>query len=354
MALALGLGGASLAAVGVSDSSPAPVFASEESDCVFPPPNLPHGFTKTFTSRFIDAGGLRQHAYIGGEGPPLLLVHGWPENWYGWRLIMPELAKNFTVIAVDQRGIGLTDKPRGGYDTGTLANDLVALMDALGHQRFAVVGHDTGMSIGYALAADHPERVDRLAVVDSFIPGVTPSPPLVGSSEANKKTYHLGFNRVPEVNEKLVRGREDVYFGFQYDIEAAKSKKLPDYAVKYYTDILSCGRNTLHGSFGWYEALDTTIAQNQRRKTKRLTMPVLGIGGAESQGAAVGKTMKLTADNVQSLVVPGSGHWVAEEAPEKMLAGLNSFLAPYRSSWQSTQTSSRPSGGRGKSALHPE
>ena len=142
-------------------------------------PNLPAGFTDTFTSRYIDTGDLRQHAVIGGEGPPLLLVHGWPENWYAWRLVMPALARDFEVIAVDQRGIGLTGKPKDGYDTGTLANDLVALMDALGHERFAVVGHDTGLAIGYALAADHPDRVERVALID--IPGppiAAPSPPL--------------------------------------------------------------------------------------------------------------------------------------------------------------------------------
>ena len=122
---------------------------------------LPAGFTDTFTSRYIDTGEVRLHAVIGGDGPPLLLVHGWPETWYAWRLLMPALARDFEVIAVDQRGMGLSDKPRSGYDTGTLAGDLIALMDALGHQRFAVVGHDTGFAISYALAADHPDRVDR-------------------------------------------------------------------------------------------------------------------------------------------------------------------------------------------------
>src|SRR5918912_1102363 len=139
-------------------------------------PNLPAGFTDTFTSRYIDTGELRLHAVMGGDGPPLLLVHGWPENWYAWRLLMPALARDFQVIAVDQRGIGLTDKPEGGYDTGTLAADLLALMDALGHQRFAVLGHDTGMPIGYALAADHPHRVERLAVAEAALPGIGKSP----------------------------------------------------------------------------------------------------------------------------------------------------------------------------------
>src|SRR5215475_12788022 len=99
-------------------------------------PNLPAGLSDTFASHFVDAGAVRLHAVIGGDGPPLLLVHGWPETWYAWRMVMPALAKDFEVIAVDQRGIGLSDKPQDGYDTGTLASDLAALMDALGHQRF--------------------------------------------------------------------------------------------------------------------------------------------------------------------------------------------------------------------------
>jgi pimeloyl-ACP methyl ester carboxylesterase len=111
-----------------------------------------------FTSRYIRTGDLLQHVVIGGDGPPLLLVRGWPETWYAWRLLMPALVRDFEVVAVDQRVIALSDIPADGYDTGTLADDLVALMDVLGHQRFAVVGHDTGMPISYALAADHPDR----------------------------------------------------------------------------------------------------------------------------------------------------------------------------------------------------
>src|SRR5690349_7090840 len=101
-------------------------------------PDLPPGFFATFTSRQVDTGDLRLHAVIGGHGPPLLLVHGWPQTWYAWRHVMPALAEHFAVIAVDQRGIGESEKPRDGYDTGTLARDLVGLMDALGHERFAL------------------------------------------------------------------------------------------------------------------------------------------------------------------------------------------------------------------------
>src|SRR6516162_3961074 len=146
-------------------------------------PHLPAGFWDTFASQYIQTGDLRQHIVTGGNGPPLLLVHGWPQFWYAWRLVMPALARDFQVIAVDQRGMGLSGKPPGGYDTGTLAGDLVALMDALGHQRFAVVGHDTGMWIAYALAADHPDRLDHLAVAEAPLPCVAPSPPLWGLAQ---------------------------------------------------------------------------------------------------------------------------------------------------------------------------
>jgi pimeloyl-ACP methyl ester carboxylesterase len=291
-------------------------------------PNLPDGFTGTFISRYVDTGHLRQHVVTGGGGPPLLLVHGWPQTWYAWRLVMPALARDFQVIVPDQRGCGLSGKPQDGYDTGTLANDLAALMDALGHERFVVAGHDTGMWIGYALAADHPDRVARLAVAETPLPGVSPSPPLFADAHLNNALWHFAFNRLAAVNDQLVTGREDVYFGWQFATKAARP--LPDYAVRHYVGTLAADPGALHASFAIYRALDATIAQNQQRKTRRLRMPVLGIGGAMSLGEQVATTMKLAADDVQTLVIPGCGHHPPEEAPEETLAALTAFLAPYR------------------------
>jgi pimeloyl-ACP methyl ester carboxylesterase len=289
-------------------------------------PHLPEGFTDVFTSRYVDNGDLRLHAVTGGGGPPLLLVHGWPETWYAWRLVMPALARDFSVVAADQRGMGLSGKPAEGYDTGTLAADLVALMDALGHRQFAVVGHDTGMWIGYALAADHPDRVDRLAVAEAAMPGVSASPPLFGSTQANNQLWHFPFNRLAEVNDQLAAGREDIYFGFQF---AKAVKKLPDHVVRYYVDGLA-DPDALHGSFAAYRALDATIAQNQERMKRRLTLPVLALGGAAGIGEGAANTMKLAADNVHSVVIPSCGHYCLEEAPEEILEALTAFLAPYR------------------------
>jgi pimeloyl-ACP methyl ester carboxylesterase len=199
-------------------------------------PNLPARFADTFTGRYVDAGGIRLHAVTGGNAPPLLLVHGWPETWYAWRLLMPALAEHFEVIAVDQRGMGLSDKPMTGYDTRTLAGDLVALMDALGHERFAVAGHDTGFAISYALAADHADRVDRVALAEiPGPPGAAPSPPLLVPGPLNDRLWHLAFNRIDNLNEQLVAGREDVFFGWEFD---ASAKKLPKDAIAYYVGLL--------------------------------------------------------------------------------------------------------------------
>ena len=291
-------------------------------------PNLPEGFTGTFTSRYVDTGDLRQHVVTGGEGPPLLLVHGWPQTWYAWRLVMPDLARDFQVIAPDQRGIGLSGRPKDGYDTATLAGDLAALMDALGHERFAVAGHDTGMWIGYALAADYPGRIARLAVAETPLPGVSPSPPLFANAHLNNALWHFAFNRLAAVNDQLAAGREEIYFGWQFATKAARP--LPGYAVRHYIDTLAASPEALHASFGMYRALEATIAQNQQRTTQRLPMPVLGIGGEHSLKEQVADTMKLAADDVQTLVVPGCGHHPAEETPEETLAALSAFLAPYR------------------------
>jgi pimeloyl-ACP methyl ester carboxylesterase len=292
-------------------------------------PHLPEGFTDTFTSRYVDTGQLRLHAVTGGEGPPLLLVHGWPQTWYQFRLVMPTLARDFQVVAVDQRGIGLSDKPEDGYDTGTLAGDLVALMDILGHQRFALVGFDTGMLISYALAADHPDRVERLVVGEAPLPGISPPTPLILPPQAVDRLWHIPFNQLAETNEQLVRGREDIFIGAEYTASAG-TNKLPANAVGYYIDRLASDPEALHGSFQLYRAFPATAAQNEQRKTRRLPMPVLAIGGAESSGAMVADTMQLVADDVQRLVIPGCGHWLAEQAPEELLAALTAFLAPYR------------------------
>jgi pimeloyl-ACP methyl ester carboxylesterase len=291
-------------------------------------PNLPAGFTDTFSSRFVDVDGVKLHAVVGGDGPPLLLIDGWPETWYAWRLIMPALAERFTVVAPDQREMGISDKPRGtGYDSASLASELVAMMETLGHDHFAVVGHDTGMIIAYALTADHPDRVERLAVAETTLPGVAPSPPGFGPDKLNDLLWHISTNRLAEVNQTLIEGKEDVDFGFEFEIRPAHP--FPPEVVKYYIDAIAADPQVLRGTFELYRAIGATVAQNAERKAHPLTMPMLAIGGAAGSGDGPGKAMQLAASNVQIEVIPDAGHFVAEEAPDAMVSLLTAFLAPY-------------------------
>ncbi|WP_245633577.1 alpha/beta fold hydrolase [Amycolatopsis jejuensis] len=288
--------------------------------------SLPPGFR----SEFVTTDRLRHHVVTGGSGPPLLLINGWPQTWYAWRHVLPPLAGHFTVVAAEPRGIGKSDKTRDGYDTGSLAEDLVDLMTALGHEEFAVLGHDVGMWIGYALAADHPERVTRLAVAEAAVPGISPEAPFFGSAAANNRLFHFGFNRLDGINEELVRGREALYFGHQFASKTAAANELEPHAVEEYVSSIAADADSLRASFEPYRALETTIEQNLSRRQQRLTLPVLAIGGAESTGELVGQTMESVADDVESHVLDGSGHYPAEERPEEFLALVLPFLTKQR------------------------
>ncbi|MGC0397772.1 pimeloyl-ACP methyl ester carboxylesterase [Streptomyces sp. SAI-126] len=291
---------------------------------------LPDGFLDVFTSRLVEVNGLRLHAVTGGEGPALLLIGGWPQTWYAWREVMPALARRHTVVAVDSRGAGLSDKPDDGYDAGTLAADLVALMAALGHDRFDVVGHDIGTWTGYALAADHPERVGRLAILEAVIPGLTPSPPFFGPAAANLRLWQFGFNRLTDLNEELVRGREQLFFGWQFATKAATPTAIPAYAVDAYVDAITADPRALRASFAYYRALDETIAQNEQRSKIRLTLPVLAVGGALWSGSNAAQTMRLAADDVTGVVLDDCGHYPAEEQPTRLVEILEDFLVADR------------------------
>ncbi|WP_405810729.1 alpha/beta hydrolase [Streptomyces sp. NBC_00210] len=288
-------------------------------------PHLPAGFTDTFTSHTVKANGLALHAVVGGDGPPLLLLPAWPQFWYGWRLVMPALAERFTVVAADIRGVGASDKPATGYDAATLADDMAALMTGLGHDRFAVAGYDLGMIVGYALAAGHRHRVTRLAVAEAILPGLSPSPPLFMDPATNEFLWHFAFNRLQEINERMVADREEVYFGHQFASKAAAPDAIPPYAVDVYVDALR-DPAALHASFEFYRAQQSAEQVLHWRQEGPLTIPVLAVGGALSSGPGVEDVMRQVADDVTGLVIPGAGHFLPEEAPEAMTRALLDFL----------------------------
>lgn len=289
-------------------------------------PDLPPGFTDRFRSDLHILDGIGLHAVTGGFGAPVLLVGGWPQFWWEWRKIMSPLAAHHRVVAVDPRGVGRSDKPETGYDTATVAAELLALMDLLGHERFDLVGHDVGMWIAYALAADAPDRVRRLTLLEANLPGISPTPSVLPETLHDvEATWHFMFNRLASLNERLVEGREDVYFRNQFAVKGATPTAMGAETVDVYLAALR-RPGALHASFQYYREIAATTAQNRRRARVPLPMPVLAVGGQTSRGAGVAADVRRVATDVTELSLPGVGHYVAEEAPDELLRALTGFL----------------------------
>jgi pimeloyl-ACP methyl ester carboxylesterase len=294
-------------------------------------PTLPQGFSEKFESYRVEANGITLHAVIGGEGPPLLLLAGWPQNWYAWRFIMAKLVGRYTVIAADPRGVGLSDKPDSGYDSQTLASDMFALMERVGFERFAMVGHDIGMWTGYAMAADRPRRIARIALGEAIIPGISPSPPLIPDDRRRSDLlWHMNFNRALEVNEQLVSGREEIYFGYQFATKAGAPDAIPAAARAFYIEQLKRDRTGLRASFEYYRAIDQSIPQNRERMKTKLTLPVLAFSGRLFANDVVERELRTIATDVQSVIIDACGHYPAEEQPELLAEALERFFEPYR------------------------
>ncbi|NYD89186.1 alpha/beta fold hydrolase [Sphingomonas melonis] len=293
-------------------------------------PALPSGFDDRFESYQVPVGDISLHAVVGGEGPPLLLLGGWPQNWYIWRDVMLPLSERFTLVVPDPRGLGISDKLDGGYDKGTIGQDLFELMTALGHDRFAMVGHDCGMWVGYAMAADQPRRIARIALGEAIIPGLAVSPPLIPDERPmNDFLWHNNFCRVREVTEALVAGREEIFFDYQFT-KIPVPNPIPAKIREFYIELIRRDRRTLRASFDYYRAIDDDIPANRERMKTRLTMPVLGFAGELACAGAVEEQLTRVADDLRCVVIPDCGHFVPEEAPMALLELLTSFLEPYR------------------------
>lgn len=289
--------------------------------------DVPDGFADQFESRRYDLGRIGLHAVTGGSGPAVLLIGGWPQFWWQWRTIMPRLAEEYSVVAVDPRGVGRSDLPETGYDSASAALDLAELMTALGHERFHVVGHDIGMVIAYALAADHRARVQRLVLAEALLPGISDEPSAVPESgQRVPALWHFMFNRLATLNERLVAGREDVFLGDQFATKGYTPTTMPARVVDVYVEALR-RPGALQASFQYYRAFDETVPQNRERARTPLRLPVLAVGGATSRNAVVAADVRRVADDVTELVVPECGHYVAEERPELFGDALLDFLA---------------------------
>ena len=182
--------------------------------------------------------GNRIHCAIAGNGPPVLLIPGWPQTWFTWRHIMKSLAAaGYTAIAVDPPGTGDSGRPAQGYDTGAVASVLHRLMGQLGHATYQVVGHDIGMWVAYAMASDFPAAVRRLALTEAVIPGLAPAPPIFVPPEENIFLWHFLFNQLQDLPETLIAGRERAYLSFIFDKWSHRRDRV---AAEVYIDAYSC------------------------------------------------------------------------------------------------------------------
>ncbi|HZD32577.1 MAG TPA: alpha/beta hydrolase [Candidatus Angelobacter sp.] len=267
-----------------------------------------------------EATGPNLHYLAAGQGPAVILLHGYAETSLMWRPIMPVLAERFRVVAPDLPGIGESSIPADGLDMKSAAVRIHALAASLGVTNAIVVGHDIGLMVAYAYAALFPKEVAKLVVMDAFLPGV-------GEWEAvyNHPNYwHFRFHG--PTPEALVQGRERVYFEYFWnDLAADKTRSIPEADRNAYTAAYSRpGR--MRAAWEYFVSFQKAAKDFAELSTTKLTMPVLAIGGDKSLGEFLTEQMKLVATGVTSVVVKNAGHWILEEQPKETTDALVRFL----------------------------
>jgi pimeloyl-ACP methyl ester carboxylesterase len=270
--------------------------------------------------RFASTNGVRFHYLIAGKGDPVLLLHGYAETSHMWRPLMVELAKTHTVIAPDLRGFGQSSKPRNGYDKKTLAQDVHALAMSLGYQRTIVVGHDIGLMVAYAYAAQYPTEVDRIVLMDAFLPGVGDWK----SVWLLRDLWHFHF--YGETPLKLVAGRERIYFEhFWNDFAADPKHSVPEADRRFYAASYA-QPGAMRAGFEVFRAFEQDAKDFAEFAQTKLTMPMLVLTGEKASGNTLIEQARLVDTNVQGVVIKGSGHWLMEEAPRQVIPQLVAFV----------------------------
>jgi pimeloyl-ACP methyl ester carboxylesterase len=276
--------------------------------------------SKPFVSRDASIDGAKIHYTTGGSGPAVILLHGFAETSRMWNPILPALGQKFTVIAPDLPGIGDSSIPSGKMDMKAAAIQIHDLARSLGVRKARVVGHDIGLMVAYAYAAQFPSEVEKLVVMDAFLPGVQGWKPIYDSPDY----WHFRFNG--PTPEALVKGRETIYFAYFWnDLAADKNHSIPEADRKAYLAAYSRpGR--MHASWEYFATWPQTAKDFAQMARTKLAMPVLSIGGDKSLGEALGAQMKLVATNVTVVILKNSGHWILEEQPKQTIDALVNFL----------------------------
>lgn len=275
---------------------------------------------KTFVSHTVEVDGAKLHYTTGGHGPSLILLHGYAETSRMWTPILSVLGEKFTVIAPDLPGIGDSEIPANGLDMKAAAIRIHALARSLGVEKARVVGHDIGLMVAYAYAAQFPAEVEKLVVMDAFLPGVEGGDAVYN----NPGLWHFRFHG--ETPAALVRGRERMYFDYYWNEFAAdKTRSLSEADRKAYTEAYARpGR--MKAGWAYFASFPQTAKDFVQLSQTKLTMPVLSIGGEKSLGDVLGQQMKLVATDVTVIVLKDTGHWILEENPKETTDALVKFL----------------------------
>ena len=275
---------------------------------------------ETIVSRTAGINGVKLHYITAGHGAPLILLHGYAETSLMWKPIIPVLAERFTVIAPDLPGIGDSDIPAHGLDMKSAAIRIHDLAKSLGVQKAEVVGHDIGLMVAYAYAAQFASEVTKLVLMDAFLPGVEGWEAVYN----NPNIWHFRFNG--PTPEALVQGRERTYFEYFWnDLAADKTRSIPEADRKAYTAAYARpGR--MHAGWAYFVSFQQAAKDFAQLSQTKLHMPVLTIGGEKSLGEALGQQTKLVATDVTVVVLKDTGHWVVEERPKETTEALQKFL----------------------------
>jgi pimeloyl-ACP methyl ester carboxylesterase len=278
-----------------------------------------------FEERFIKVNGTELHVVLGGEGAPLVLVHGWPHSWHQWQRVMPELAQSRTLIVPDLRGVGGSTPTEAGYDKHNLAEDLHQLIQSLGYTNVDVAGHDIGGIVGFAWALSYPHEIDSLTIMDVAIPGLDPVWSIV-----NGLAWHFRFHQASNnLAEKLIQGHQTEYFSHFYKVFSFDGSPFSDYEAAIFAEAYASDLQ-LRAGFEFYRAFPQDEQDVKDAVGTPLTMPILLLGGEVSLGPLieqeVSSLQEFGATNVRSHIVQGAGHWIVGEQPKAVVKRLLEFI----------------------------